>query len=184
MAQWVIFNFKCLKMWRLWPKLWRFFEKKFGALFGAFWLKRGRFLIQNYYTHCSLPRMPPISHKNKIIRCRTFRIFNPYIKWSKNVLELVHCKFIVVAGYKNLIWNPNLWKENIDRKWKPRKVLASSFDFEVLTSSDFQPILSQKYEKHVTQNVWIMDIEWSSKSVSKKEKNTVVKSSQHSAVFG
>lgn len=116
--------------------------------------------------------------QNKIIRCRTFMIFNPYKKWSKNVLELVHCKFIVVvfAGY--------LWKENTDRKWKPRKVLASSFDFEVLTSSDFQPILSQKYEKHVTQNVWIMDIEWSSKSVSKKEKNTVVKSSQHSAVFG
>ena len=122
--------------------------------------------------------------QNKIIRCRTFMIFNPYKKWSKNVLELVHCKFIVVAGYKNLIWNPNLWKENTDRKWKPRKVLASSFDFEVLTSSDFQPILSQKYEKHVTQNVWIMDIEWSSKSVSKKEKNTIVKSSQHSTVFG
>ena len=121
---------------------------------------------------------------HKIIWCRTFLIFDPYKKWSKNVLELVHCKFIVVAGYKNLIWNPNLWKENIDRKWKPRKVLASSFDFEVLTSSDFQPILSQKYEKHVTQNVWIMDIEWSSKSVSKKEKNTIVKSSQHSAVFG
>ena len=141
-------------------------------------------ILKNICSACSDAADFTQKQNHKIIRCRTFMIFNPYKKWSKNVLELVHCKFIVVAGYKNLIWNPNLWKENTDRKWKPRKVLASSFDFEVLTSSDFQPILSQKYEKHVTQNVWIMDIEWSSKSVSKKEKNTIVKSSQHSAVFG
>jgi len=38
---------KYLKLWLLWSKLWLFFDKILGLLFGAFWLRKWRLLIQN-----------------------------------------------------------------------------------------------------------------------------------------
>ena len=127
----VIFWEEFLILWRFKLKLWRFQIKKFGALFGAFWHKKGRFLIQNYQTLWFCCQAAYIQKK---ILCENYSIISLFPNQShKNRCILVLIYFLNFSILYSISVN------HLKKKTKKEKKLLKFRQIEVLSHSISTP---------------------------------------------